>query len=126
MIPRHYYPVPDGKFMIYIDYPIKSFSTVHDRQAMFRVLGDPRLSCRLRIIPTGRKGLPTIKVTTEREDGNETLQGHETEEGHLEFTVSGDRNVTVHWEANGNKSRSGKKNSSTNGRTSNGNKGRKK
>ena len=121
IVPRHYYPVPDGKFMIYVDYPIKAFSTVHEGQAMFRVLGDSRLSCRMRIIPTGRKGLPTIKVTTEREDGNETLQGRETEEGHLEFTVSGDRNVIVHWEANGSKSRSGKKTNSSNGR-----KGRKK
>ena len=116
MIPRHYHAVPDGKFMIYIDYPIKSFSTVHDGQAMFRVLGDPRLPCRMRIIPTGRKALPTIKVTTEREDGNETLQGHETEEGHLEFTLSGDRNVIVHYQRKESKPRSGKKSNKPNGR----------
>ena len=121
IIPRHYYRVPDAKFMIYIEYPIKGFSTVHEGQAMFRVLGDPRLSCRMRIIPTSRKGLPAINVTTEREDVNETLQGHETEEGHLELTVFGDHNVIVHWEANGKKSRSGKRTSSSNGR-----KGRKK
>ncbi|HSL44648.1 MAG TPA: hypothetical protein VK897_14525 [Anaerolineales bacterium] len=116
IIPRHYWAVPDGKFMVYVDYPIKSFSTVHDGQAMFRVLGDPRLSCRMRIIPTGRKSLPEIKVITEREDGTETLKGHETDEGHLEFTLSGDRNVIVHWEAKGSKPRSEKKSNNSNGR----------
>ena len=121
IIPRHYYKVPDGNFMVYIDYPIKSFSTVHEGQAMFRVLGDPRLSCRMRIIPTGRKGLPKLKVTTERNQLTETLQGRETEEGHIEYTVSGNRNVTVQWEANESKPRSIKKSNNTNGR-----KGRKK
>lgn len=121
IIPRHYWKVPDGKFVVYVDYPIKSFSTVHEGQTMFRVLGDPRLSCRMRIIPTGRKSLPAIKVTAERQDGDETLQGHETEEGHLEYTLTGGRNVVVHWEAKGSKSRSQKKSNGANGR-----KGRKK
>jgi hypothetical protein len=116
MVPRHYWRVPDGKFMVYIDYPIKAFSTVHGGQAMFHVLGDPRLSCRMRIIPTGRKGLPVIEVTTEREDGSETLEGRETEEGHLEFSVSGDRNVIVRWQAIESKPPSRKKTNHSNGR----------
>jgi hypothetical protein len=116
MIPRHYWQVADGKFMIYVDYPVKSVSTVHEGQAMFRVPGDARLSCRMRIIPAGKKALPKIRVTAEHADGNETLQGHKTEEGHLEFSVSGDRNVIVQWEANPSKSRAGKKTNSSNGR----------
>jgi hypothetical protein len=121
IVPRHYWRVPDGKFMVYIDYPIKQFSTVHEGEAMFRVLGDPRLSCRMRIIPTGRKALPVIEVTAEREDGSETLEGRETEEGHLEFSISGDRNVIVRWQAKESKSPSRKKTNHSNGR-----KGRKK
>jgi hypothetical protein len=116
IIPRHYWPVPDGKFMVYIDYPIKAFSTVHEGQAMFRVLGDSRLSCRLRIIPTGRQGLPPIKVIAESEDSNETLRGHETEEGHLEFAVSGDRNVIVEYQIKQSKPRSERKGNNSNRR----------
>lgn len=117
IIPRHYWTVPDENFMIYVDYPIKSFSTVHEGQAMFRVMGDPRLYCRLRIIPTGKGKLPAFKVVTEREETSETLKGRETPEGHLEYDVFGDRAVIVQWNAeestsaNGNKSKNGRKGS---------------
>ena len=121
VVTRQYWRVPDEKFMIHVDYPIKSFSTVHEGKAMFRVLGDARLSCRLRIMPTGRAELPTFEVITEREEEKETLQGQETEEGHLEFEVFGDRNVIVQWEKSTSKSRAAKKSNNPNGR-----KGRKK
>jgi hypothetical protein len=121
VVPRHYWRVPDEKFMIYLDYPIKNFSTVHEGQAMFRVIGDQRLSCRMRIIPEGKTALPEVKVVTEQAETTETLQGRETEEGHLEFTVSGDTVVIVQWEAKENKSRSAKSKGNSNGR-----KGRKK
>ena len=97
IIPRHYWQVPDEKFMIFLDYPTQDFS-VEQGKASIRVLGHARLSCRLRIIPTGKKALPDIKVQTEREGEIETLRGHETEEGHLEYEVFGDRLVTVAWE----------------------------
>jgi hypothetical protein len=114
LIPRQYWRVPDQNFMIYLDYPIKSFSTVHEGTAMFRVLGDPRLSCRIRIIPTGKKPLPEFEVTTERDESMETLQGHKTDEGHLEYEVFGGRNVTVQWKvaqknSNGKQSKNGRK-----------------
>jgi hypothetical protein len=96
--------------MIYIDYPTKSFSTVHESKAMFRVLGDQRLSCRMRIIPTGRKAPPKLEVMTERAGNTETLQGRETPEGHIEYEVLGDRNVTVQWETKARKSRATQKN----------------
>ena len=83
---------------------------------MFRVLGDSRLSCRLRIIPTGRQGLPPIKVIAESEDSNETLRGHETEEGHLEFAVCGDRNVIVEYQIKQSKPRSERKGNNSNRR----------
>ena len=114
IIPRHYWNVPGEKFMIYIEYPIEGFSTVHEGKAMFRVLGDSRLACRLRVIPTGRKSLPTLEVITEREGSAETLQGRETPEGHMEYRVSGDREVIVQWNTGAVKPRTQKK--SQNGR----------
>jgi hypothetical protein len=112
LIPRHYWPVPGKKFMIYVDYPIKNFSTVHEGKAMFRVLGDPRLYCRLRIIPTGRSKLPEIEVMTERDESTETLQARETSEGHMEYDLFGDRIVIVQWQTGQEKkSKNGRKGS---------------
>jgi hypothetical protein len=110
LVTRQYWRVPDEKFMIHVDYPIRGFSTVYEGQAMFSVLGDHRLSCRLRIMPTGRKALPKFKVITEREGNEETLQGRETPEGHIEYELFGDQNVTVQWKAKVKKSRSSKEN----------------
>lgn len=112
LIPRHYWRVPDEKFMIYVDYPIKSFSTVHEGKAMFRVLGDPRLFCRMRIMPTGRGKLPKFEVITERGDATETLQGRQTPEGHMEYDLFGDRAVIVQWQTGQEKkSKNGRKGS---------------
>ena len=60
-------------------------------------LGDPRLSCRLRLMPTGRKELPKFEVQTEREGTRQTLEGKETSEGHVEYQLFGDRAVTIRW-----------------------------
>ena len=114
LVTRQYWRVPGEKFMVYVDYPIASFSTVHEGQAMFRVLGDHRLSCRLRIMPTGRAALPDFEVTTEREEEAEALQGRKTPEGHMEYDLFGDRTVIIQWQADQKKRANGKK--ATNGR----------
>jgi hypothetical protein len=114
IIPRHYWRIPDEKFMIYVEYPVQDFSTVEPGSALFRVLGDPRLSCRLRIIPTGRARLPDFEVVTERDETTETLKARKTEEGHLEYEIFGNRTVTVKWPVGKPKSGNGKK--SKNGR----------
>jgi hypothetical protein len=119
MIPRQYWRVPGEKFMIYVEYPIQHYSTVEEDSAIFRVLGDRRLSCRLRIMPTGRAELPQCKVVTECDDKTETLEARKTSEGHLEYELFGDRIVTVEWKHNKRKSQNGKP-------SNNGRKGRKK
>lgn len=119
IVPRHYWRVSDEKFMIYIDYPIKSFSTAHENTAMFHVLGDARFPCRLRIMPTGKKALPKFEVAAERAGSTETIQGRKTPEGHMEYELSGDCAVTVEWKTS-------PRGTTTNGRTKNGRKGSKK
>lgn len=119
LVPRQYWRIPDEKFMVYVEYPIKNFSTVHEGQAMFRVIGDPRLYCRLRLMPTGKARLPKFEVQTEYEGRTETLEGKETAEGHIEYQLFGGREVTVRWTADEPKS------SRTNG-AKRGKKGRKK
>lgn len=110
ILPRQYWQIPDEKFMIFVDYPIQDFSSIEKGEAMFRVLGDPRLSCRMRIIPTGRAELPTFQVTIEREGLNETSQGRETTEGHIEYELFGNCTVMVQWEGK-KKNKNGRKGS---------------
>jgi hypothetical protein len=110
LVPRHYWRVADENFMIYLDYPSTKF-TSQEGKAYLRVLGDPRLSCRLRIIPTGKKALPALEVQTEREGITETLRGHETPEGHIEYELFGDRLIMVVWETQEKKNHNGRKGS---------------
>jgi hypothetical protein len=109
ILPRQYWRIPDEKFMIFVDYPVQDFSAIEQGEALFRVLGDQRLPCRMRIMPTGRAKLPKFQVRTERGDTAETLQGRETREGHLEYKLFGDQTVIVQWAAKQNASRPPKK-----------------
>lgn len=113
IIPRQYWRVPNEKFMIFVDYPTQDFSSIEKGSAIFRLLGDRRLTCRLRIMPTGRAKLPKFKVMTEREGVAETVAGHKTPEGHMEYELFGDRIVTIEWQTetakNNKKERKGSK-----------------
>lgn len=109
IIPRHYRLVPNEKFMIYVEYPTADFSSIEKGEALFRVLGDSRLSCRMRIMPIGRAKLPKFELITERDETTETLEGRETQEGHIEYELYGDRTVIVRWKAEQKKSRAKKK-----------------
>src|SRR5215208_5610184 len=109
VIPRHYWRVPGESFMIYFEYPIQDFSAEEEGKASLRVLGDHRLSCRLRLIPVEKEGLPEFEVSTEYEGRAEMLQGKETPEGHMEYELFGDRMATVRWDADQSKSQSAKK-----------------
>jgi hypothetical protein len=117
IVPRQYFVVPGEKFMIYTDYPVRDISSVESGEALFYVLGDARLSCRLRLIPTGRAKLPAFEVRTERDGATENLKGTKTPEGHMEYELLGDRTVIVNWNvgdiraSHGKKSKNGRKGS---------------
>jgi hypothetical protein len=108
IVPRNYWRVPNEDFMIYIEYPIQDFSAEEKGKATFHVIGDPRLSCRMRIIPNGRKLLPEFEVQTQLQGHRERLKGRETEEGHIEYEVFGDHMVTVTWSTSRRGSKNGK------------------
>jgi hypothetical protein len=108
IVARNYWRVTGEDFMIYVDYPIEDFSSKEMGKATFHVLGDPRLACRLRIMPYGRKSLPDFQVQADFQGKKETLKGYMTEEGHMEYELFGDHTVTVNWSRNRNGSRNGK------------------
>ena len=103
LVPRHYWQVPDEKFMIYVEYPVKDFSANEEGKASLYVLGDRRFFCRLRIISTGNNALPEFKLSAEGKGETEMIEGSETPEGHMEYILSGDQEVTIQWNVNGSK-----------------------
>ncbi len=95
ILPRHYMQVDGQPFMIYTDYPTYSFSPKKHRPAKFKLAGDPRLSARLMLVKTEKGRMPgfTVKV-----DGrSDELKSVQTNEGHLEFTVPGNSEITINW-----------------------------
>lgn len=107
IVPRHYYRLDKQGFMIYVDYPSEDFKS-EDSSASLKLLGDPRLSSRLRILPIGRRALPEFEVETQLNGHREKLKGRETEEGHLEYEVFGNHQIIVSWSKSGSNSRNGK------------------
>lgn len=115
IVPRHYWHIPNEKFMIYTDYPVKDFYAGKEGMASLQILGDRRLSCRVRVIPTGRKSLPDfeVKVKHKHAEEIETLEARSTPEGHLEYDLTGDCIVMLEWktESQSNKTKNGRKGS---------------
>jgi hypothetical protein len=114
LVTRHYWQIPNEKFMVYVEYPVKDFLAEEDGKASFHVLGDRRLVCRLRMIPTGKNTLPEFQLATQGEGSAEVIEATATPEGHLEYILSGDQAVTIQWGAN--RSKTNRHKESKNGR----------
>ncbi len=108
LIPRHYHRVKEAGFMVYVEYPTLDYKQDEDGQLSFRIFGDPRQNCRMRIMPHGRKALPVLEVETDLEGNPEILQPTQTEEGHLEYEVKGGQTVNLAWPVRKSNSRNGK------------------
>jgi hypothetical protein len=95
ILPRHYMQVKGNRFMIYTDYPIYGFAPEKHPPAKFRLAGDPRLSCRVMLVRSGKRKLPDFVVTLK--GSHEKLKGKKTKEGHLEFSLPGNSEVHINW-----------------------------
>ncbi|WP_143065318.1 glycoside hydrolase family 88 protein [Mucilaginibacter gossypiicola] len=92
IIPRHFYRVPGEDFWIFLDYPTAHFRH-SSGQLSFSVKGDERFHCRMQILKTGKKVLPTFTVKTK----TNVLSGKKVKNGHQEFTVPGNSTIHMHW-----------------------------
>jgi hypothetical protein len=101
LVPRHYHLLKEDGFMIYLDYPTMDMNMEEKGRLSFRIFGDPRLTCRMRIIPTGKKTLPKFDVQAELEGNQQTLKCVETEEGHFEYSLPGGHTVNLTWSKDG-------------------------
>jgi hypothetical protein len=107
LIPRHYRRLQDDGFLVYLDYPTLDYRH-EDGSISFQVFGDPRLSCRMRIIPIGRKSLPEIEAESELDGNRQPLKCTKTDEGHFEYEVYGGHTVILTWSSGKDRSRNGK------------------
>ena len=68
-----------------------------DQCVGFTLRGDPRFVSRLRLIPTGRKPLPPVRLRVQTAESEAQPGGNETPEGHREFLLPGGSQVEVRW-----------------------------
>jgi hypothetical protein len=94
ILPRHYMQVKEAGFMIFTDYPTYGFSPAKHKPAKFRLAGDGRLTCRLRIVRTGDSALPKMQIIL---NGKVELKGKKVAGGDLEYQVPGDGELRIGW-----------------------------
>ena len=95
---RSFHQVKGGPFVLFCDHPLHEWDETEDACLSFRARGVADVPCRVRLIPTGRKPLPTVHVCDE--PGN-TFAVRTTDEGHAEFDVPADCYVEVRWGGHG-------------------------
>jgi hypothetical protein len=94
ILPRHYMIIPGEDFMVFIDYPTVNFK-YKKGSASFFVKGDPRLTCRMAIVPNDKKKLPDFTITAKGQ--KQELKGTKKENGNLEYCVQGDQKINITW-----------------------------
>lgn len=93
ILPRHYIRIPGKEFLIFTDYP-RSNTIVKKNAVSFTVLGDQRLTSKLRVISLEGKRLPKFSVKGERQG---ELVPKPDDSGCIEYEVYGAQKVTISW-----------------------------
>jgi hypothetical protein len=102
---RHCQRIEGVTFRIHCNYPIHGFtsrrSTGHrlstSGRARFRIAGDGRCRCHVRIVPGDYTPLPRITLKSRRGRSLRTVEGQMVENGYLEFELPGNAQVQVAW-----------------------------
>lgn len=101
---RAYHRRDTVPFLLYSEYPVAKYElsteteAAEKREAQLRLFGADNFAARVRLIPSGRKELPEVRVTVVRESGaEEKLSIRPTTEGHIEFDAPADETLSVYW-----------------------------
>lgn len=94
LVARHYHRHRAG--VLFCDYPVEAVE-VAEHSISLRVLGDPRLTCRVLLLGTGGDA-PSAKLRLKGERVSAGQDGRRTVEGALEWLVDGGSNVVVQFE----------------------------
>ena len=97
LIPRHYWRIEKGRYAIYVEYPVEKFSADEPGQATFRLCGGQPAVLPLAYYAAREKPPPSLRGTNRARWSVLPLNAHETPEGHLEYELFGDRQVTLRW-----------------------------
>jgi hypothetical protein len=96
---RHYARVPGAAYLLYCNYPASAFSskrTAGGMNATWRIAGDPRGTCQVRVVPIEANMAPAaVTVTTMAGSVRVPLAGTITPEGHAAFTLRGGLDIEV-------------------------------
>jgi hypothetical protein len=103
---RHCHRIDDGHFIIHCNYPVLDFTIRRRRgrrlqqagSASFRILGDRRCRCYVRIVPNDYLPLPGVTVRAGKGSAAKEVEGALTVYGYLEYELPGDAFVAVGWE----------------------------
>ncbi|HEX3466792.1 MAG TPA: hypothetical protein VHT05_01685 [Candidatus Elarobacter sp.] len=100
---RHYHRIAGTGCLAFSDYPIYDLRVdASRRRARWRVGGDPRCACKVRIVPEHAHLSPFAVTLTQRAGSVDVpVAGAQTTEGHAEFEVRGGRTVELAWGADG-------------------------
>lgn len=93
--PRQYCRVDGEDFMIYSDYPIAGYKVVKGKSIRFKILGDSRLHCEMRILKLSRAKLPSFEVSIAT--AKEPLKSITDKNGGLIYKLNGDQQLTITW-----------------------------
>lgn len=97
IVPRQFMRIPGKEFMVYADYPVFN-QKIRGNTLHFDVLGDSRLSCRLRIVTKGKEPLPEIHITTGKNSGKQEIKPARKEKLMQEYQITGNQYITVTWQ----------------------------
>ncbi|WP_337176180.1 hypothetical protein [Paludisphaera sp.] len=97
---RHCFLVGEGGLVIRCDYPALMDHLEGDEsrgKARFRVLGDPRLACDVRLVADHTNALPEVELKIK--GGRRRVEGKLVDFGGLAFELPGDAEVSLSWRA---------------------------
>ena len=107
---RHYHRIPGTPFLLYCDYPLADL--IHQRRAgstiiQFKLGGDSRLPCRLRLVPTTERRLALEETRLVVRGRKTPVPATLTTEGHVEFEPNGSGFLTLTWTPTASRSKGG-------------------
>lgn len=96
---RAYHRTDDTPFLLFCEYPLSELEETEKGKITLQVRGAQGFTCKARLIPLGRKTLPSVSLYLEdqTEKPNQLLRGRLTEEGHCEFTVPANQRLLLTW-----------------------------
>jgi hypothetical protein len=97
VVSRQYFKVPGEDFLLYLDYPVRSFRVMKSRSVSIHVKGDPRLSCRLRILRGTNSKHTHFLLTSNNGNDKKELKPTGKVKEYLEFEVKGNQRLKLEW-----------------------------